>query len=411
MSSRRALILVENLSVPFDRRVWQEARALRDAGWHVVVVCPRGEVYDVDEHEILDGIEIHRYRSSPEQAGRTFSYLREYGTAFRRMRQLARALHAEAPFDVVHACNPPDFLLHAARSLRRSGCAFVFDHHDLVPELYQSRFGGRGVLHAAVRALERSAFRLADVVISTNESYRTVALERGGKDPRDVFVVRSAPDSDVFAAVAPNEALRRGKRHLLAYLGVMAPQDGVDHALRALAHLRRTRDDWHAVFVGSGDASADLHRLTEESGLDDVVEFTGRLLDRDIVDIFSTADICLVPDPKSPLNEISSMNKVVEYMALGRPIVAFDLHETRVTAASAAVYARPNDDADFADCIAALLDDPGRRAEMGVAARERFVSRLSWESSRSQLVAAYDRALLVADARQALASGAVSSEA
>jgi glycosyltransferase involved in cell wall biosynthesis len=391
-SRGRTLILVENLSVPFDRRVWQEAQSLSNSGYDVTVVCPRGVNEDTEPRLELDGVHIHRYRLRAATGGGA-DYAREYVTALARTAALVFQLDRRRRFDLVHACNPPDGLLVAALPLRRRDAAFVFDHHDLVPELFVSRFGRRGALHRATFLAERLAFRLADVVISTNESYRRIALERGRKRPEDVFVVRSAPRVDRFRPVAPDASLKRGKEHLLAYLGVMGPQDGVDHALRALAHLATYRDDWRAVFVGSGDVFAEMQSLAIELGLAGVVEFTGRVPDAEVIRILSSADVCLSPDPKNPLNDLSTMNKILEYMALSRPIVSYELVEARVSAGEAAVYAKANDVECFARCISDLLDDPNRRRVMGEAGRRRVEHDLSWARSETQLLAAYEHAL------------------
>ena len=398
--SDRVLILSENESVPHDRRVWDISRALQRAGWEVVVIAPRGTSCDSLAYERLDGVELYRYRPAPARGG-ALSYVREYSVALWRTWRLVRRVARDRDFDVVHACNPPDFLLLAALSLRRRGARFVFDHHDLVPELYLSRFGrGRDVLYRVVCALERLAFRLAHVVIATNDSYREVALTRGRKRPDSVFVVKNAPDLARFRPARPDPDLRRGKAHLLAYVGVIGPQDGVDHALRALAVLREGRSDWHALFAGDGDARAAMEKLRDEVGLEELVEFAGWQQDADIVRILSTADICLAPDPTSPLNDLSSMVKIGEYMAMGRPIVSFDLAESRRSAGDAAAYATPNDEASFAGCIAELLNDPARRAAMGATGRARVEAGLSWEHSERALLAAYARALGTPEAEQ-----------
>lgn len=389
----RTLVLVENLSVPFDRRVWQECVTLTRAGFDVSVICPRGTKRDREPFERRDGVDIHRYPLRVATGG-PLGYVPEYATALLRTRRLALQLARSAPFDVVHACNPPDLLLPAVRVLKRRGAAFVFDHHDLVPELYESRFGrGRDLLYRLTLAAESRTFRLADVVIATNESYRRIALERGKKRPEDVFVVRSAPDLERFKPVEPDESLRRGKRYLLAYLGVMGPQDGVDHALHALSRLRERRNDWHAIFIGDGDVHAEMRVLAEKLGLGAAAEFTGRIPDADVLRILSTADVCLAPDPKNPLNDVSTMNKIVEYMATARPVVSYDLVEARVSAGEAALYARPNDTADFASRIEMLLDDPERRRRMSEIGRSRVEEELSWEYSRRALLEAYERAL------------------
>jgi glycosyltransferase involved in cell wall biosynthesis len=386
---RQALILVENLSVPFDRRVWQEARALVDAGWDVVVVCPAGSDRDSGAYERVDGVEIHRFPL--RAAARRRDYVREYVEAFVRITRIVERLASQRRFDVVQACNPPDFLLLCALRVRRRGAGLVFDQHDLVPELYESRWGNGWPLHAA-RLLERLSFRLADVVISTNDSYRAVALERGGFDPDDVFVVRNAPPADRFAGARPDGGLKAGSPHLIAYLGLMGPQDGVDWALQALARLRIQRSDWRAVFMGDGDVFEEMRALASRLRLTDRVEFTGRVGDDVIGRVLATADVCLSPEPPSPLNDVSTLVKVVEYMALGRPIVAFDLRETRVSAGEAAAYAQTPDAAAYASAISALLDDPERRAQMAEVARARFSTELAWERSVDALLAAYGRA-------------------
>jgi glycosyltransferase involved in cell wall biosynthesis len=387
-SNRRALILVENLSVPFDRRVWQECTTLRDAGWTVHVICPQGEKRDTEPEAEIDGVRIHRYPLRAATGGPA-GYLREYGSALWHTARLARKV---GPVDVVHACNPPDLLFLPALWLKRRGARFVFDQHDLVPELYLSRFDrGEDLLYRAVCALERRTYRAADIVLATNESYRDVAVRRGGRRPEDVFVVRSAPAIERFQPVPPEPELKRGKPHLLCYLGVMGPQDGVDYALRALAKLRDEfgRTDWHAVFVGAGDAFDAMVELSGRLGLSEQVQFTGRIPDADLVRYLSTADVCLSPDPRNPLNDVSTMNKVLEYMAMGRPIVSFDLKEARVSAGDAALYAPANDEAEFAKLITLLLDDPQKRAEMGRIGQERVSGPLSWRNSQASLLAAY----------------------
>jgi glycosyltransferase involved in cell wall biosynthesis len=389
----RVLILVENASVPTDTRVWSECLALQEAGFEVTVICPEGTGRDTARSEVRDGIEIHRFSVSHAEGGpRGFAV--EYSVAFWRIWRTARRLSRRKPFAVVHAANPPDLLLLAALPLKRNASRFIFDQHDLVPELYLSRFGGRRrLLYWLTRALERVSFSLADVVLSPNDSYRAIALRRGRKNGEDVFVVRNAPDTSVFERGRPDPGLKRGKPHLLAYVGTMNTQDGLDHAIRALAILRDKRTDWHAIFVGDGDAAGEARRLADEAGLGDLVNFTGFLPTPEVVGILSTASICLSPEPRSPLNEASTFIKVAEYMAVECPIVAYDLRESRFTAGKAAVYAEPDDVEGFAALIDELLDDPDRRHAMGREGRARILSDLSWEKSKVALVAAYDRAL------------------
>lgn len=385
------LILVENLSVPFDRRVWQESCALTDAGFRVTVICPTGLNRDHTLEEVIDGIRILRYPLRPA-AGGPAGYVREYGLALWHSLKLATKVRREGPVHFVHACNPPDLLFLIALVLRPWGSRFVFDHHDLVPELFQSRFpGSRPVLYRLTRILERLTFMCADAVISTNESYRTVAIERGKVPSERVTVVRSAPDLARFVTQEADGALRKGKPYLLAYLGVMGPQDGVDFALRALKLLRTDlgRDDFYCIFMGAGDCYDDMIALSTQLGVDDVVDFPGRVPDEFVQRCLSTADVCLSPDPLNPLNDVSTMNKVIEYMAMGRPIVSFDLKEARVSAGDAAIYVRPNDELEFAQAIDTLLQDPELRQQMGQLGLDRVRSKLSWDASRSELVRFY----------------------
>ncbi|MFC7675166.1 glycosyltransferase family 4 protein [Mycolicibacterium sp. GCM10028919] len=387
------LVLVENLSVPFDRRVWQESRALVDAGHQVTVICPKGTKQDVEAEAVIDGVRILRY---PLQAasGGPIGYVREYGLALFHTIRLALKVRRSGPIDVVHACNPPDIFFIVALMLRvLGGTRFVFDQHDLCPELFLSRFATGGKwLYRMTLLVERITFAAADAVISTNESYRRVAIDRGKMAPERVAVVRSAPDLSRFVRRPADADLRKGKRYLGAYLGVMGPQDGVDYALRSISHLRDTlgRKDIHFVFMGGGDMLDDMVLLAAELGISEMVEFTGRVPDEFVQRCLSTADVCLSPDPKNPLNDVSTMNKVVEYMAMSAPLVSFDLVEARVSAGESAVYVPANDEAAFAVAIDELLDDPDKRAAMGALGRARVETALSWENSRRNLIKFYD---------------------
>lgn len=387
------MVLVENLSVPFDRRVWQQCCALVEAGFQVTVICPRGDRRDQDSEEIINGIRILRYSLRAAEGG-PLSYVREYCVALLQTMRLAIRVRRAGPVDVVQACNPPDLFFLIAVMLRPWGTRFVFDHHDLVPELALSRFSRpRPSLYKLSKVVERLTFAAADAVISTNESYREIAIERGRVPADRVVVVRSAPDLSRFTRRPPDGSLRKGKSYLLAYLGVMGRQDGVDYALRAVKHLRDEygRNDVHCVFMGDGDQFPYLVRLSQQLGIDDIVEFTGRVSDDFVQICLSTADVCLSPDPKNPLNNLSTMNKVLEYMAMGRPIVAFDLRETRVSAGDAALYVSPNDEYAFAGAIDALLRDPQKRREMGEYGRSRLEDEVSWDISRGELVRFYQQ--------------------
>jgi glycosyltransferase involved in cell wall biosynthesis len=389
----RVLVINENESVPGDRRVWDISTTLTEFGYDVVVICPHEDREPGPSFEVRDGIEIHRFRPRFAEGG-PLSYVREYGHALWAIHKLVRQLVRERPFDVVHTSNPPDFMMIAARPARRSGARLIFDHHDLTPELFLTRFGStHRLLHRATLVCERFFLRAADVVLSTNASYAEVAERRGGKSPADVFIVRNAPDLRRLRPTAPDRSLAAGRPHLIAYLGVMAPQDGIDYALRSLAHLRRQRQDWHAVLAGEGPARQEMMKLADELGLSGWIDFPGWLGDREIATLLSSADICLSPEPRTPLNDISTMVKLAEYMAMSRPIVAFELRESRATADGAAIFAPADDVERYAECISALLDDPRRRTEMGAVGRARVEQQLSWDRSAATLRQAYEHAL------------------
>ncbi len=387
----RVLIIVQNLPVPFDRRVWLECQTLTDAGYDVTVVCPRGK--DSLPYQVVDGVAIHTY---PPYApgGSKAGFALEYAYSFLATARLASAARKQGPFDVVQACNPPDIFWPLARWFRaRDGSRFVFDHHDLCPELFESRFpDGPAALRRGLLLLERATFRTADRVTSTNESYARVARERGGKVPGDVTVVRTGPDPDRLRAGPETSALRRGRDHLVAYLGVMGPQDGVDLVLAAadvIVH-RMGRRDISFTLMGSGDCFEDLLVQRDRLGLGEYVELTGRVPDETVAQVLSTADVGLSPDPRNPLNDVSTMNKTMEYMSFGLPVVAFDLRETRVSAGPAAVYARPNEVDDYARAIVDLVDDPARCADMGRLGRERVEQQLAWGHQQHAYLGVFD---------------------
>jgi glycosyltransferase involved in cell wall biosynthesis len=405
-------MVVENFSVPSDRRVWPQCLALRDAGFEVEVISPQGaDGEDAEPFEECEGIAIFRYRAQPSN-GSLWGYGREYLGAMWHVLALAWRRTRHRSFDVVHAANPPDLLLPVLWPLKRHGTRFVFDHHDLSPELYATRFGARPLVLSVLRRLERLSFALADVVLATNESYRRIAIERGGLHPHNVFVVRNGPDASRFVPRAGDPAFKRGRQYLLSYVGLIEPRDGVDLAIRALALLRRRRDDWHAVFVGSGGGLVEAQALACELGLEDVVEFPGFVGDREqVLRILASSDLCLSPEPKNALNDASTLIKVAEYMAMARPVVAFELAETRVTAGKAAVYAVPNDPASFADRIDALLNDPARRARMGLVGRGRVMRGLSWDYSRQALLDAYTQLMNGGERNSAAATTGVRRDA
>ncbi len=391
VASPRVLVIVQNLPVPFDRRVWLECRALTAAGYDVTVVCPKGP--GDPAREVLDGVTLLKYHQYAPGGGFA-QFALEYVWSFVATAALVLRGRRRGRFAVLQACNPPDIFWPIARVLRLvDGTRFVFDHHDLCPELFESRFPGGGrMLHRALLLLERATFRTADRVVSTNESYREVAVARGGKARSDVTVVRTGPDPDRLRPAQPDPALRRGRRHLVAYIGVMGPQDGVDVAVRAAYEVVHGlgRDDVSFTFMGAGDSYADVVALRDELGLAEYVDLPGRVPDQTVVDVLSTADVGLSPDPKNPLNNVSTMNKTLEYMAFGLPVVAFDLTETAVSAGAAAAYVADGDVRGYARTILELLDDDDERARMGRCGRARIEEELGWPHQRVAYVRVYD---------------------
>ena len=388
----RVLIIVQNLPVPFDRRVWLECQALVAVGYQVSVVCPKGKCDP--SHEVIDTVELYKYRPYAP-GGSKASFIAEYVYSFLATAWLTLKSRRKGRFAVMQACNPPDIFWPIALVLRwLDGTKFVFDHHDLCPELFQSRFpDGPKLPYRGLRALERRTHRTADHVIATNDSYRDIAINRSGKAPEDVTVVRTGPNPEKLQRGAPDPELCRGRRYLAAYIGVMGPQDGVDIVVRAadIVVHEMGRGDIAFTLIGSGDCFDELVALRDELKLAGHVEFTGRIPDELVKRILSTADVGLSPDPKNPLNDVSTMNKTMEYMAFELPVVAFDLRETRVSAGDAAVYAKPNDVHEYARAIVALIDDENRRAELGKLGRVRVEEELAWSHQERAYVGVYER--------------------
>lgn len=392
--SPRILIIVENLPVPFDRRVWMEATTLQQHGYQVSIICPMARGYD-NPYEFLEGIHIYRHELPAEQSS-AFGYLREYACALWSEWRLARQIRQQRGFDVIQACNPPDLIFLVAAWFKiLHGTRFIFDHHDLCPELYESKFNRKGFFHRALLWAERLTFLLADTVICTNESYKQVALTRGSKGSESVFVVRSGPNLSLFHKIPGSCSYRNGREYLVGYLGVMGEFDGVDHLVRAAYELiaQRGHKDIHFCFVGGGPMLQSLKDLAHDLGIEDYVEFTGRIPDAEMIERLSTCDVCVCPDPLNPLNEKSTMNKILEYMALERPIVQYDLLEGRRSAGGASLYAEPNNVKDLAKKIANLLRNPEDRARMGEIGYTRMVDKLEWRHQAPSLLRAYTKTL------------------
>jgi glycosyltransferase involved in cell wall biosynthesis len=389
LHGRGVLIIVENLPCPFDRRVWQEATTLARAGMRVSIICPKGRGFEKSREEI-DGIAIYRH-AMPVEASGAWGYAVEYVWALLAQFVLSLRVLAERGFDAIHACNPPDTIFLIGRFYKLLGKKFLFDHHDINPELYEAKFGRRDVFHRLLCFLERATFRTADVAIATNESYRRIAIERGGQSPQRVFVVRSGPDVSRLRILPASAALKRGRRFLVGYVGVMGRQEGIDLLLAAvhdIVHVRG-RTDVQFGLVGGGTELETLRQLACDLAVDEFVTFTGRVPDTELLAMLNTADVCVNPDVANEMNDKSTMNKIMEYMALGKPIVQFDLTEGRVSAGEASWYARPNDVGDLADHIVRLLDDEPARRRMGRIGRERVLNELAWEHEAPRLLAAY----------------------
>lgn len=400
----RVLIIVQNLPVPFDRRVWLECQALVSAGYRVAVVCPKGS--DDPSYEVIDTVELFKYRPYAP-GGSKFSFVAEYAYSFLATAWMALKARRSGRFAIIQACNPPDIFWPLALAFRAlEGTRFVFDHHDLCPELYESRFPvGPKLPYKGLRALERMAHRAADHVISTNDSYREIAIARSGKQAREVTVVRTGPDPQRLRRGPTCPGLRRGRRFLAAYIGVMGPQDGVDIVVRAadIVVHELGREDIAFTLIGSGDCFRDLVALRDELGLAGHVEFTGRAPDELVSRVLSTADVGLSPDPKNPLNDVSTMNKTLEYMSFELPVVAFDLRETRISAGDAAIYVKPNDVHDYAVSIVELMDDELKRSRLGKLGRGRVEQELAWYHQERAYLGVYER--LTADAAALKSAG------
>lgn len=390
------LLLVENHSVPADRRVWAEAYSLRRAGFRVSVICPRGRYTDTAPFEVREGVAIYRF-SMPFEGKHRWNYLIEYGWALAACFALSLKVWRARGFDVVHVANPPDLFFPLGWFFKLFGKKFIFDQHDLCPETYLSKFpdAGKRLSYRLLQWTEKLTYRTADVVIVTNESYRRVALERGRVPEDRVFIVRNSPNAELFRPMPGDPALKEGFRYLVTFVGIMAAQDGVDYLLRAAHHVVHGlgRRDVLFVLIGTGPAWGDLQDLHAELELEHWVRFTGRIPDEPMIRWLAAADVCASPDPYNPLNDVSTMTKLMEFMAMGKPSVSFELREARFSAGDSAVYVPDNDWRAFGQAIVDLLDDPARRARLGQAGVERIRNELSWDRSQDNLLAAYDRAL------------------
>ena len=391
LAERKVLIVVENLPVPFDTRVWKEACALQDAGYEVSVLSPRGKGYSKG-YELLEGVHIYRH-PMPKEGSSAFGYVWEYGWALFWQFLYTWWIFLTRGFHCIQGCNPPDDIFLVALPFKLFGVKYIFDHHDANPELYLSKYERRDAFYKAQVWLETMTYRCSDVVIATNESYRRLAIGRGRRDPNDVFVVRNGPDLDKFRLVPAQPRLKHGKQWLVGYVGTMSIQEGLDLLVLAAAHIKALgRTDVHFTCVGGGPGLEGLRQMVKDKGVEDTVNFTGRVPDQELLEILSTADVCVNPDKPCEMNDISTMIKIAEYMALGKPIVQFDLKEGRATAGDASIYADNQDQVpDFARKILWLLDHPEERQKMGEIGRTRIERQFAWKYSIVNLLNAYDR--------------------
>jgi len=392
MGPRRVLIIVENLPVPFDRRVWSIAKTLRSADYVVSVICPKAREYTASE-ETIDGIHIYRH-PLPIEARGAAAYLIEYPVALFWEFILSLKVAWRHGFDIIHACNPPDLICLIALIYKLFGRKrFLFDHHDVNPELYEAKFGRRDFMWRLLLAAERLTFWVADVSIATNDSYRQVAIERGRMPSDRVFVVRSGPSVECVKAVPPAPRWRNGRQYMVGYVGVISQSEGLDLLLESIDYIarKRKRNDIQFVVVGRGPDLQSIVALAEKMRLSDRVTSAGRVDDATLFEILSTADVCVNPDRVTKMNDISTMNKIMEYMALGKPIVQFDVTEGRYSAQQASLYAAPNDPIDFGDKILELIDDPDQRMRMSEFGRRRLQDVLAWHHQAPRLRQAYDK--------------------
>lgn len=390
--ARKVLIIVENLPVPFDSRVWKEARALHQHGYEVSVLSPRGKGF-AKAYEVLEGVHIYRH-PMPKEGNTPLGYLWEYACALFWQFLFSWWIFLRRGFQVIQGCNPPDDIFLVAWPFLLFGVRYIFDHHDANPELYYSKYERKGFLYRAQVWMEWMTYRTSSVVMATNCSYRDLAVARGGMAPEDVFVVRNGPDLETFRPVPPEPTLKHGRQFLVGYVGTMSVQEGLDILLEVASHIKSLgRFDVHFTCVGGGPGLGGLRQIVRQKNLDDMVDFPGRVSDEHLLRVLSTADVCVNPDRPCEMNDISTMIKIMEYMAIGKPIVQFDLKEGRFTAREASLYCNNDDQVnDFANKILWLLDHPEERMRMGEIGRSRVEQQLAWKYSVQSLLAAYERA-------------------
>lgn len=389
IKGKHILIVVENLPVPFDRRVWQEANTLKDEGAFVSIICPKMKGY-TKSYEELNGIEIYRH-PLPLEASGAFGYLLEYSVALFWEFFLSWKIYFKRKINVIHGCNPPDLIFLVAIFFKILGVKYVFDHHDINPELYIAKYNKKGFFYKAMLLFERLTFRFSDFSIATNESYKEIAIRRGKKSPDKVQIIRSGPKLDRLQIVSPIDSYKKGRKYLIGYVGVIGEQEGIDLLLTSMKYIVGQRSDVQLAILGGGTSVDQLKELSKDMGLINYVDFYGRVSDKVLVDVLNTADVCVNPDKPTEMNNLSTMNKIMEYMALKKPIVQYDLKEGRFSAQEASLYA--NSEEDFAMKVMYLLDNPEERERMGEFGYSRVINQLSWDYESKKLIDFYEKIL------------------
>ena len=386
----KILIIVENLPVPVDTRVWQEANTLAEAGYKISIICPKGKECE-KSYEVINNISIYRH-PIPVEGNDLPGYIIEYSAALFWEIILAFKVFFAEGFDVIHACNPPDNIFLIGAIFKLFGKKFVFDHHDINPELYMAKFKKKGIFHRILLIFEKFTFKVADISIATNESFKNIAIHRNQMPHEKIFIVRNGPCFKRLKIYPPINELKKGKKYLISYIGVIGQQDGLDYLLDAARYIRdiKGRDDIFYAILGDGPYLLKLKEKCSSYNLDDIFEFKGMLYGDNMLNYLNTADICVSPDEFNEMNDKSTMNKIMEYMALGKPIVQFDMKEGKYSAGEASLYAKPNDSMDFAKKILFLLDNEELRIKMGQFGRKRVDNELKWDKTKLNLIKAYD---------------------
>ncbi|WCO01651.1 glycosyltransferase family 4 protein [Psychroserpens ponticola] len=387
-AGKHILIVIENLPAPFDRRVWQEATTLKENGAKVSIICPKMKGYE-KSYELIDDIEIYRH---PLREGKgALGYLIEYSQAIFWEFVLSWKIFFKKRFHVIHGCNPPDLIFITSLFFKPFGVKYIFDHHDINPELYISKFEKKGFFYKLMVLFEKLTFKTAKYSIATNESYKKIAVERGNMKPENVQVVRSGPKLDRLRILEPKNELKKGKKYLIGYIGVIGEQEGLDLLLESANYILSKRDDVHFGIVGGGTHLEEIKKMAIDMNLSEAFDFYGRVDDQTMLDVLNTADICVNPDKPTAMNDLSTMNKIMEYMALKKPIVQYTLKEGKFSAQKSSLYANNTDPIDFAEKVMLLLDNESQRNEMGEYGYNRVINELSWDFESEKLVSIYNK--------------------